>query len=269
MAILRILITAWRQFNQDNCFNRAAGLAYTTLLSLVPLLAVCFSVLSAFPIYQSATQKIQRLIFAYITPDSAKIVQQYFLNFIAQTSKLSIIGVAGLVATAVLLVFSMEQAFNNIWRVKCNRRGVTAFLLYWAVITLIPIVLAALYSIGSYSAKLAEVAGTPYYILENVVSVILPYVATFVAFFLLYLSLPNCKVPVGSGALAAIITTILFELAHRAFTFYINNFVSYELIYGTLATIPIFLLWLYVSWVVILFGAVLSHVLSKLHCSST
>ena len=262
-TILRVVVIIWRQFYQDNCFNRAAGLAYTTLLSLVPLLSVGFSILFAFPVYHDLAQKIQDLIFTYIVADSAQVVQQYFLNFIAQTPKLSIFGMAGLLITAVWLVFSMEQTFNNIWRVNRNRHSITAFLLYWAIISLIPIVIASLFSISSSLAGLEKFIGIPFQPIEALVTIILPYIATFMAFALLYLSLPNCKVPIGNAVIAAIIATILFELARHAFALYIDNIAGYTLIYGALAAIPIFLVWLYISWVIILLGVVINHVLTK------
>lgn len=259
-AILQITTASWRKFCQDDCFNRAAGLAYTTLLSLVPLLTVGFSALSAFPIYSDITHKIQNLIFSYITTDSAQIVQQHFLNFIAQTIKLSAIGIIGLLITAMLLIFSMEYAFNKIWRIERNRHGITAFLLYWAAITLIPIVAASLFSVYIY---LTGNNNALLHIMENLITVILPYLTTFIAFTLLYLTMPNCKVPINSAAIAAIIATTLFELARHSFTLYIDNFTDYTLIYGAFAAIPIFLIWLYVSWVVILFGVVVSYILTK------
>ena len=262
-AILQIITIIWRKFCQDDCFNRAAGLAYTTLLSIVPLLAVGFSILSAFPVYHDITQKIQNLIFAYIITDAAQIVQQYFLNFIAQTLKLSTIGIIGLIITAILLVSSMERAFNSIWRIERSRHGVVAFLLYWAVITLIPVMVASLLSVYSYLTGLTETNNALLHVMENLITIILPYLTTFIAFALLYLALPNCKVPISSAAIAAIIATILFELARHSFTLYINNFAGYELIYGAFAAIPIFLVWLYVSWVIILFGVVVSYVLAR------
>jgi len=262
-TILRIAIVSWQKFYQDDCFNRAAGLAYTTLLSLVPLLTVSFSILSAFPIYNDITQKIQNLIFSYIVTDAAQIVQQYFLNFIAQTTKLSTIGIIGLLITAILLVFSMAQAFNKIWRIERNRHGVTAFLLYWTAITLIPIIIASLFSICQYLTGITTSGNALLYVVENLIAIVLPYLVTFVAFTLLYLALPNCKVPINSAAIAAIITTTLFELARHSFALYINNFTGYALIYGAFAAIPIFLVWLYFSWVIILFGVVVSCVLAK------
>lgn len=253
-ATLRVIVTTWQQFYQDTCLNHAAGLAYTTLLSLVPLLAVGFSILSAFPVYHNVSQKIQSLIFTHIVAGSAQTMQKYFLNFIAQAPKLSIVGMVGLLFTAVLLVFSMEQTFNKIWRVKRNRHGAVAFLLYWAMITLIPILVATLFGIVNYFNALIK---------TNSIQIYMPYLSTFTALFFLYLALPNCKVPIISAAVAAIVTTILFELAHHGFVLYVNNFADYALIYGALATIPIFLIWLYISWVIVLFGVVLSYVLTK------
>jgi membrane protein len=150
---------ARHEFNEVGCFNRAASLSYATLLSLVPLLTVSFTVLSAFPVFKNLSQYLQNLIFQNFIAASAETVQQYFQTFIAQTEKLSAFGMIFLLATAVLLVFSMEQAFNTIWHVKRNRKGVTAFLLYWAVITLIPILIATVILAANYLTALPLFAG--------------------------------------------------------------------------------------------------------------
>jgi len=249
-----------QKFYFENYLSRAAALAYTTLFSLVPLLAVSFAVFAAFPIFKDVSQKVQELVFENFVATSAQTIHDYFLAFINQTAHLSIIGMIFLLVTAVLLVFSMESVFNEIWGVKQRRQGVAAFLLYWAIITLIPIVIAIVVISVSHimSFSLLEIS-----LIKGTMSTVLPYGVTFLAFFLLYYSLPNCKVPVLSAVISGIIATILFELARYGFTIYTTTFANYKLIYGALAIIPMFLVWLYIVWVVILFGAVVGQVASS------
>lgn len=257
------LAQVFSQFIQGGFLNRAASLAYTTLLSIVPLLTVSFGVLSSFPVFKGIAQKIQAFVFENFVATSAQTVQQQLQNFMEQTTKLPVIGLLGLVITAVLLVFSIEQAFNAVWKVKRRREDVSAFLMYWGVITFVPII------VGIGITFTSSILAFPFFEfskithgLREVIFFVAPYILTYSVFAVLYLALPNCKVPMRSALLAAIPATILFELAKQGFAVYIINFPTYTLIYGALATVPIFLIWLYVSWVVILFGAVISYVLT-------
>lgn len=240
------------QFYQDDCLNRAASLAYTTLLSLVPLLTVSFSVLTAFPVFKGLAKNLKDFIFQHFVATSAQTAQQYLDLFIEKTSSLTAFGMLFLLIMAVLLVFSMEQAFNLIWRVKKRREDISAFFTYWGVITLVPILISIGIAITSYLLSLPVLSASG-----------IPYLMTYIAFAVLYLALPNCKVPLRSALIAALPATILFELSKKAFTFYIVHLTSLEIIYGALATIPIFLIWLYISWLVILFGGVISYVVTK------
>ena len=252
------------RFFQEGITTHAAGLAYVTLLSLVPLLTVVLSILSAFPIFEGMQEKIQHLLFSNLVASSAQTVQQHLQIFIAQTSKLSPASMAFLFITAVLMIFSMEQAFNHIWRIRKRRNIIQAFLMYWAVLTLIPILIGLGYAISNYLMGFAIVSGAAALPgIKAIANSIAPYLFTFLALTFLYLTVPNCKVKFVHAALGAIIAAILFELAKYGFTFYLTNFPTYRLLYGALATIPIFLVWLYLSWLIILFGAVISHTVGK------
>src|SRR5262249_46760885 len=140
-SITRFLQLTWHRFQNDGCASRAAALAFTTLLSLVPLLTVSFSVLTAFPVFQVFATKIQTFIIGNFVATSAETIQQHLQNIVQQTSKLSAIGMFFLLVTSVLMVFNMEQAFNAIWRVTKQRSFVSAFLMYWAVLTLTPVLI--------------------------------------------------------------------------------------------------------------------------------
>lgn len=261
----------WRNvildFVRNRCFSKAASLAYTTLLSLVPLLTVSFSALSAFPVFKGLSAKMQDFIFQNFVSGAAQTVQQHLQEFVEQTAKLPVLGLLFLVSTAVFLVFSMEQAFNEIWQVKKRRKDIPAFLIYWGVITFVPILVGvgitlSTYFFGSmFSPKLASM----HFIGDSLVF-IEPYFVAYLAFTLLYIALPNCKVQLKYALMAAIPSALLFELAKLGFTFYIAAFPTYKLVYGALPTVPIFLIWLYITWLIILFGVVINYALVKKNC---
>jgi membrane protein len=256
--------TVVQQFLEDNCFGRAAQLAYTTLLSLVPLFTVSFTILSAMPVFHGLTKKLQNAVVENFVATSAQNIQVHLQSFITQTTKLSAWGFLSLLVTAVLLVFSIERTFNTIWKVKQTRKSSTAFLLYWGVITFLPVLIGAGLVVSSYLMSLPYLSGTVNSIgMQKNISLALPHVMTFLSLTLMYVALPNCKVPVKNALLAAVPVTLLFEAAKQGFAFYIVHFPTYTLIYGALATIPIFLVWLYIMWVIILLGAVISHTLTN------
>lgn len=250
------------EYDESSCLTRAAAMSYATLLSIVPLMAVALSILAAFPVYQEIGKKMQDIIFANFVAGSADVVQQHLQTFANQAAKLSATGLFILLVTAVLMVFNMESAFNAIWRVKERRHGVTAFLIYWAVLTLLPILIAVGFAISTYLMSLPYIQSTTASI-KLPFAIAFPYLLTWAAFSFLYLTLPNRKVRLRHALPGAFVAMVFFEFAKYAFTLYILYFPTYELVYGALAGVPIFLFWVYLSWLIILFGAVISHVLGR------
>lgn len=249
------------QFFLDNCALRAAALSYTSLLSIVPLMTVSFTIMTAFPIFRQIGLEIQNFIFENFVAASAQVVQESLQRFAGQALNLSATGLIFLLVTALLMIFNMEQAFNAIWRVKRSRSGTSAFMLYWGLLTLLPILLGVGFAITSYIFSLPFIEGTTQTLgLKGPFLLVFPYILTFVAFTVLYITLPNCKVYIRHAMIGGLVATILFEMAKYGFGLYVLHFPTYELLYGTLATIPIFLLWIYLSWLIILFGAVVAHV---------
>lgn len=249
------------QFLLDNCALRAAALSYTSLLSVVPLMTVSFTVMTAFPIFRQVGQQIQTFIFENFVATSAQIVQTNITKFAGQALNLSATGLIFLLVTALLMIFNMEQAFNVIWRVKKPRMRLNAFMLYWGLLTFIPILLGVGFAISSYIFSLPLVEGTTQYLgLKGPFLALSPYLLTFIAFTVLYITLPNRKVYIKHAMAGGGLATLLFEFAKYGFGLYVLHFPTYELLYGTLAAIPIFLVWVYLSWLIILFGAVVTHV---------
>lgn len=236
-----------RFYFDNNCLSRAASLAYTSLLSLVPLAAVSLSIFSFFPSYKHYSIRIQNFIFSNFIPSSGNIIQNHIQTFVDNTTNFSIIGSLFLIITAVLMIFNMEVAFNSIWNVQQNRKKIYGFLLYWAMLLLSPVLLSAILIIMPYLHLIAS---------------FLPMLASIIIFSFLYISIPNCHVPPRHGFSAALITAVLFEFAKKGFALYLHYFPTYNLYYGALAIIPIFLTWLYIVWLIILFGAEISYALT-------
>lgn len=259
-------ITLYEHFIDDGCMGRAAELTYTSLLSLVPLMAVSFAIFAAFPLFKTLSGEVQNFIFNHFVATSGEVIQAYLQRFLAQATNLSAIGFLFLLITAILMMYNMEQAFNAIWHVKIQRRGISAFLLYWAILTLAPIMLGLSLLLSSYLGSIALVTKVITTLgLTKAMLTILPFCLTTLFFALLYIAVPNCKVPIRQGLIGALVAAVLFEIAKLGFALYVLNFPTYTLLYGALATIPVFLLWIYICWVIILFGAVLTYVLSVDH----
>jgi membrane protein len=258
--IWKIFKNSFMRFNQEGLSIRAAGLAYVTLLAIVPLITVSLSILSAFPGFQAFELKMQELIVNNFVGSSAQVAQAHLQEFIRLTSQLSYAGILSLLVTAVLMIFSMEQAFNHIWNVTKHRNIIQAFLLYWAVLTIVPIILAIGFMFSSYLTSIPEIIiSATASKTEDIISFFLPYILTTTAFTLLYVGLPNCKVRIRHAIIGGLFAALLFKLVKYGFTYFIAHFANYTLLYGALAAIPVFLLWLYLSWVVILIGALITY----------
>lgn len=263
-----VISQRWRQFKVftylvgrryvgDRCTRHAAGLSYTTLLALVPLTAVIFSSLSMFPVFESWSKDLEDFIYRNFVPTAGDVVQQYLQQFSEQAGKLTAVGLIFIVVTALMLLVTIEESFNDIWQLERGRPMGQRILSYWAMLTLGPLLLGASLSLTSYLVSLAgqtgEVVIGPF---KHFVLAWLPVVLEALAFTLLYLIMPHCTVRLRHALIGGIVAAILFEITKSAFTWFIVNVASYEIVYGTLATIPIFLIWIYLSWLVVLIGAV-------------
>lgn len=258
----REIIGFWRflarRFLDDRCFNSAAALTYTTLFAVVPIMTVTFVMLSAVPAFSQLGEQIQAFVFHNFVPSTGETVQMYLRDFIGQARQLTWIGVLVLVVTAYTMLVTIEKTFNDIWRVRQPRRGVSSFLLYWAILSLGPLLLGAGFAASTYVTSLALVAGPE--ALEGVKTLIgfMPLLSSIAAFTLLYATVPNARVPLRHALLGGAFTAVLFEAAKGVFGLYVGYFPSYQLIYGAFAAVPLFLLWMYFSWLIVLLGAELA-----------
>lgn len=246
----------WNRFVDDKCFETAGALSYTTLFALVPLTAAVFGILTALPVFGGWTQVLSDFLFRNFVPAAGAAVQHYLLQFAGNASKLTGIGIGVLLLTALLMMSSIEERFNRIWRVAAKRSPVSRFLMYWAALTLGPILVVAGLTLTSYLAALPllDRADQNLGLRTHVLSV-LPFVVTLVALFSMYRLIPNRRVAWRHAIAGALLAAALFEFAKWAFATYVSTVPSYQQIYGALAVVPIFLVWIYLSWVIVLLGA--------------
>lgn len=243
-----------KRIQNDRLKVTAGYLAYITLLSLVPMLAVVFAMMSASPMFAELRETIQSFVFTNFVPAAGDVVQEKIQSFVNNASKTTAVGVAALAFTAMLLISAIDQNFNYIWRVSEKRRVSVAFATYWMILTLGPILVGASLVLTSYITTIQVFNNDVLGLGEQLLS-IFPFILSTLMFVVFYMVVPNTSVRFSHAICGALVAGLLFEIAKRAFAFYIVQFPSYEAIYGTLATIPIIFVWVYLSWMVALLGA--------------
>lgn len=248
------------RFWNNNGFAIAASLTYTTLLALVPLLTVTFAIFSAFPAYGRLRDTARALIFDSLAPSVSDEVQAYFDQFISNAAALTGFGVIGLSITSILLFFSVEAALNVIFRATEPRPLVIRLLSFWAVLTIMPLLLGASLSVTSGVVADLQVTGRD---AVTVLRFMLPGLLEAAAFTLMYLMIPNREVQWFDALVGGVAASVLMEVSKIGFGLYIATFPTYETIYGALSVIPIFLFWLYTVWTVVLFGAEITATLPE------
>jgi len=263
-VIFRFLRYVASRFVEDDCTRTAAALSYTTLLSLVPLLAVVFSILAFFPLFAVLIDDIQSYIFSNFVPASSEQLQLHFQQFVETAASSGGVGLLFLMLTSLMLMNSINVALNDIWQVQPKRNLFSALLIYGVVLLLASILVAASILLTSYVVSLPLIAGGGEAVtgIKNMLLVMAPIAVTVVALLLFYVVVPNCKVSWRAGFIAAVTAALLFELAKKGFAWYVLAFPTYTVIYGALAVIPVFLVWIYVSWLVLLLGAEIARCLT-------
>ncbi len=244
-----------KRCREDNITISAGHLAYVTLLSLVPFIMVTFTIMSAFPAFASVRSKLEHFVFSNFVPTASDVVHKYMTDFVGNASQMSAIGILSLLVVALMLISNVDKTLNRIWRTQSDRPIVYTFAIYWMVITLGPMLIGSSVVVSSYLTGLA--AFTEEYTpgLGTFLLSLVPSGAAMLAFTILYMVVPNRRVFARHALVGAIVATIAFEITKSGFALYVTNFPSYELIYGALAVVPILFLWVYLSWIIVLFGA--------------
>ncbi|HEY0659991.1 MAG TPA: YihY family inner membrane protein [Lysobacter sp.] len=251
-----------RRFLDDNLFQAAGALSYTTVFALVPLSMVVFGVLSAFPVFGEWSDRLSDYIFSNFVPSSARSVEAYLKQFSANAGQLTSAGVIALVVSLLITLNGVETAFNRIWRVKAARPKVGRFLVYWTVLTLGALMAAASLAVSAkfFAMSVFETAAGD--ALEKLMLRLAPMLIEVIAIAAIYRVVPHRTIKWRHAVAGAFLAMLLFELVKGGIGLYLGSFGSYSKIYGTLAFVPIFLLWIYLSWVAVLLGASLASSIS-------
>ena len=252
--VKRLAAHVGRHFSEDRLFDEAASLSYTSLLSMVPLLAVVFGVASAFPVFQQWSEQLQTFVFDNFVPASGGQIQSYLVSFLESVGKLTLTGTLFLIVTALLLMLRIERTFNMIWRVPTARSMRNRIIMYWAVLTLGPLALGAAIALSAQPIFEPVAVGASTHSSWRSMGV---FSLSWLALTLMFLLIPNRRVLFSHAVVGALISAFLFSLAKNAFVTFVAN-ASFNIIYGALAAIPIFLFWLYLVWIVVLLGASLA-----------
>jgi membrane protein len=252
---LHMLAFCAKRFMKDDGPRLAAGLSYASLLALVPMLAIGLSILAAFPAFEEIRESLRNFIISSLMPERSAVVNAQFAQFVENAGKLTGPGLLALAAAAVLLLANIQGAFNKIWRVTEPRSLAIRFLTYWALLTLGPLFVGSSLWISSYAfAAVSWVGGDTWSGMVEV-SYLLSLALAGLGLTLIYLVVPNRRVRLWHALIGGTVAAVLLEVLKYGFGFYLANFPSYEAVYGALATIPIFLVWMFMAWAVVLLGA--------------
>lgn len=270
MDLLHFLRFITDRFKQDRCAEMAASLTFTTLLSLVPLITIALTLFSAFPVFVDFSEEIKKFLLANMMPETGgKMISRYMEQFAQSAAKLTTVGIISLALTAMLMMLTIEDAFNTIWRVSRPRSLIQRVLVYWVVLTLGPLLIGGSLSLTSWLAGLSMGYTKQIPVFGVVMLKVTPVILATLAFSLLFRVVPNRYVPLRHALIGGLVAAVAFEYMNRTFAFYIAYFPTYELVYGAFASIPIFLLWIYLSWLTILLGALIAASLSHWNSGSS
>jgi membrane protein len=250
------------RFREERVTQTSGSLTYTTLLSLVPFFTVALAITTAFPVFDEWIGSIQLFILENVLPDTPAVqtIIDQINSFTDNAARLTAIGIAGFVVTSVMLMLTIDNALNRIFRVQRRRTILQNIFIYWGVISLGPLLVGASLS-GTYMALRQTVSALKFDFLGEMLLGLVPFLLTSGALTLLYGVVPARRVEWRHALLGGLLAGIGFEIAKRGFALYLSKVPTYTLIYGAFATIPIFLIWLYLSWLVVLTGAIFTAML--------
>ena len=256
-----------RRFEADRCREQAGSLTYTTLFAVVPMLTVFLVIISSIKALEPARQQLQQLIYSNFLPKTTIAFDKAFNAFTDKSSNLTIIGILFLFVTTVMMLTSIETVFNRIWRVRETRGGIVGFMRYWTIISLGPILLGSAFVISSAVASLTVLSDNfvGYEVNGKFIFWCISFALTVLGFFILNWTIPNRRVPIQAALIAGVFSAIVFELLKNLFGYIMSNFTSYEIVYGAFAAVPIFLLWIFLSWNIVLLGVEISYALTAFY----
>lgn len=261
--IARFLVYAVNRFIDDRGPTQAASLSYASLLAMVPLLAVGLSFLAGFPAFEAWRVSLQQFAFRSFLPDTGMEISKQIAIFVENAGRLTATGLFALVVTSVLLLADIQGSFNEIWRVTTPRSWRSRLLVYWTLLTLGPMLIGASLSVSSYAFARLEWFDQAGLAASAIVARVVSTLLATLGFTLMYLVVPHRSVRISHALVGGAAAAVAFELLKWGFGLYLRKFPSYQLVYGAVAAVPIFLVWMYLSWVVILVGAQIAAALPE------
>lgn len=248
-----------RRFSEHRCLQVAGSLTFTTLLALVPLVTITVTVVSAFPVFVQFSAPLKEFILAYLVPEAAsRVITIYMQQFADNAARLTVLGTVLLAVTAIMMMMTIDRELNAIWRVSRPRPWLHQILVYWAVLTVGPLLIGASISLTSWLAEVSTIVINQIPAVGVVLLRATPLALSTAAFAALFIAVPNRPVPWRHALLGGLISGIAFQAMQYGFALYVENVATFKLVYGTFASIPIFLVWIYFSWLVVLLGAVIA-----------
>jgi membrane protein len=251
-----------RRLREERLFEVAGSLTYTTVLALVPVLTIAFAIFTTFPLFTTFRDSLEIYFVQSVMPRGiANTILDYLTQFSSKASRLSAFGAVFLILTAILMFGTVDRTLNRIWQVRESRPFLQSMVVYWAVMTFGPLLLGA--SLTAASEFLPLLGGTPRSpsLVRSGFTLLLSLSLSTLAFALLYQTVPNRFVDWREAVIGGLVAAIAFEITRRFFSFSINIGGGYRAIYGALATIPVFLIWVYLFWLITLLGAVVAAAL--------
>jgi membrane protein len=254
---------AWRRFKEERCLQIASSLTFTALLALVPIITVTLTLISAFPVFRELMLNVQQFLVQNMLPESAENVAHYAERFTENAARLTAVGMALLFVTAMIVLLTIDRALNQIWRVQRRRPTVQSVFIYWALLTVGPLLIGASLSLTSWlvSQSVGLVKDVPF--AGELMLKLFPILLTGIAFTLVYIAIPNRRVLIRDALSGGFLAALAFEGMKYGFAAYVTHFPTYKVVYGAFASVPIFLMWIYLSWLVVLSGAVVAAVMPE------
>ena len=248
-----------RRLSEEQVPQVAGSLTFTTVLAVVPVMTIAFAIFTTFPLFNTFRDALEAYFVQSLMPRGVtNTILDNLSLFAAKANRLSAVGAVTLVLTAIMMFAIVDRSLNRIWRVKTPRSFTQSLIVYWAIMTLGPLLIGASLSFTTLVSPVASTLAQQLPWLGTVAAISISLLLMTMFFGLLYLIVPNRLVDWRDALIGGLVAAIAFEMTNRGFAFFITKFPSYRVIYGALAAVPIFLVWVYLFWLITLLGAVLA-----------
>lgn len=259
----KVLTKLFRECINDRCPQIAASLAYTTLLALIPISILIYKIFSTAFVNSEWLLKVQTFVFESLSPTTSEQVRKYLFESALNSSGINIFGILMLIISAVIMMYTIDSALNSIWKINKPRYLLRRVLVYLLILVFGPLAISFSLFVSTYLASLPVLELLFGKTIDDTMLQWLPFIVIWLAFTMLYKWAPDCEVKWLNAFSGATIAAILFSLAKGIFALYVSYVPTYQILYGALASIPLLLIWLYLTWLTVLFGAEITHFMEK------